>query len=139
MFRGMATISFYADDVPAARDWYAQLLGKQAYYAYPPESATPAYVEFRVGDDEDELGIIDRRYAPGGASNPPGGAVVFWHVDNLDAVLGTLLDMGATQYEARTEREAGFVTASVTDPFGNVLGIMYNPHHAEVIAARQRA
>lgn len=23
----------------------------------------------------------------------------------------------------------GFVTASVTDPFGNVLGIMYNPHY----------
>jgi hypothetical protein len=24
--------------------------------------------------------------------------------------------------------EAGFVSASVVDPFGNVLGIMYNPH-----------
>jgi hypothetical protein len=29
-----------------------------------------------------------------------------------------------------TERGAGFVTASVTDPFGNVLGVMSNPHWA---------
>ena len=25
------------------------------------------------------------------------------------------------------------MTASVVDPFGNVLGIMYNPHYVEVL------
>lgn len=29
--------------------------------------------------------------------------------------------------------EAGFVTASVIDPFGNVLGVMYNPHYVDVL------
>jgi hypothetical protein len=28
------------------------------------------------------------------------------------------------------------VTASVVDPFGNVLGIMHNPHYLEIVAAR---
>ena len=28
-----------------------------------------------------------------------------------------------------------FVTASVVDPFGNVLGIVYNPHYLETLAA----
>jgi hypothetical protein len=28
----------------------------------------------------------------------------------------------------------GFITASVVDPFGNILGIMYNPHYLEVLA-----
>jgi hypothetical protein len=26
---------------------------------------------------------------------------------------------------------SGFVTASVVDPFGNVLGLMYSPHYVE--------
>ena len=30
-------------------------------------------------------------------------------------------------------RGGGFITASVVDPFGNVLGIMYNPHYLDVL------
>lgn len=136
MFRGFATITFYAADLAAARNWYTELLGTEPYYAFPPPPAAPAYVEFRVGDDEDELGLIDRRYAPSGATNPPGGAVMFWHVDDLSATVEKLLTMGATEYEPITEREAGFTTASVVDPFGNVLGIMHNPHYLDMLAAR---
>lgn len=138
MFRGFATISFYADDLAAARDWYTELLGMEPYYAFPGPPAPPAYIEFRVGDDENELGFIDRRYARGGAANMPGGAVTFWHVDDLTATVEKLLAMGATEYEPMTEREAGFETASVVDPFGNVLGVMHNPHYLEALAARTR-
>ncbi len=136
MFRGFATISFYADDLAAARDWYADLLGTAPYYAFPRPPEAPAYVEFRIGDDEDELGLIDRRYAPGGAANPPGGAVMFWHVDDLTATVDRLLAMGAAEYEPVTEREAGFATASVVDPFGNILGVMHNPHYLEMVGGR---
>jgi len=137
MFRGFATISFYADDLAAVRTWYTELLGAEPYYAFPDPPAAPAYAEFRVGDDGDELGFIDRRYAPsGGAATTPGGAVMFWHMDDLAATVDKLLAMGATEYEPVTEREAGFTTASVVDPFGNVLGVMHNPHYLEVLAAR---
>jgi len=138
MFRGFATITFYADDLDAARVWYTELLGVEPYYAFPEPPAPPAYVEYRVGDDGDELGFIDRRYAPAGASNAPGGAVMFWHVDDVTATVTKLMAMGATEYEPVTEREAGFTTASVVDPFGNVLGVMRNPHYLEVLAARTR-
>jgi predicted enzyme related to lactoylglutathione lyase len=138
MFRGFATVSFYADDLAVARDWYTELLGVEAYYAIPEPPAAPAYIEFRVGDDEDELGFTDRRYAPGGAANSPGGAVLFWHVDDLTATVDRLLAMGATEYDPVTERESGFTTASVIDPFGNVLGVMHNPHYLEVRAARTK-
>jgi hypothetical protein len=48
--------------------------------------------------------------------------------------------MGAKEYEALTRRgEAGFVTASVVDPFGNVLGVMYNPHYLEVLGSIREA
>ena len=136
MFRGFATISFYAADLAAARDWYAELLGFQPYFVFPDPPATPAYVEFRVGDDQDELGLIDRRYAPSGTTTAPGGAIMYWHVDDLDAALETLLRMGAQEHQPITERGqgTGFVTASVVDPFGNVLGIMRNPHYLEMLS-----
>ena len=89
-------------------------------------------------DDEDEFGFIDRRYAHGAATSAAGGAVMFWHVDDLTATVEKLLAMGATEYEPMTEREAGFTTASVVDPFGNVLGVMHNPHYLEVLTARTR-
>jgi predicted enzyme related to lactoylglutathione lyase len=132
--RGFATISFYADDVKAARQWYASLLGIEPYFERP-DSTNPAYVEFRLGDYQHELGIIDRRYAPVGASAGPAGAVVYWHVDDVDGMLEKIKAMGAKEYEPLTHREAGFITASVVDPFGNILGLMYNPHYLNVLAS----
>ena len=141
MFRGFATLNFYADDLAAARDWYAELFGVKPYYAFPPAPAAPAYVEFRIGDDEDEIGFIDRRYAPPGAGVAPGGAVVHWHVDDLRGTVEKLLAMGATEYQPITEHGdgSGFTTASVVDPFGNVLGVMHNPHYLEILAGRAHA
>jgi predicted enzyme related to lactoylglutathione lyase len=134
MLRGFATISYWADDVEAAKNWYAELLGIQPYFIRP-EEGPPAYVEFRVGDYQDELGIIDRRYAPQGAAGNPGGAVMHWHVDDVPATFERLLSMGAKEYQPITPREAGWITASVVDPFGNVLGIVYNPHYLEMLAS----
>ena len=128
MLRGFATISFWADDLEAAKKWYGELLGIEPYFE------RPGYHEFRVGDQEDELGLIDSRYAPRGSGSGSGGAVMYWHVDDVKAALEKLLSMGATEYQPYTERGSGFVTASVVDPFGNILGVMYNPHFLEVVA-----
>jgi predicted enzyme related to lactoylglutathione lyase len=132
--RGFATINFWADDLAAATTWYTEFLGVQAYFERPGPDGRPAYVEFRVGDYQAELGIIDRRYAAPGAASEPGGAVMYWHVDDLAATVERLLSMGAKEYQPITPRgDAGFVTASVVDPFGNVLGVMYNPHYVDVL------
>ena len=137
MLRGLATISFYADDLAAARAWYEQVLGIDAYYAYPNEE-TPGYIEFRVGDDEHELGLIDARYAPADRPAHPSGAVAYWHVDDLEGALERLLALGATPHLPITAQGdgEGFVTASVVDPFGNILGIMTNPHYRAMHEAR---
>ena len=127
MLRGLTNVSFWADDVDAATRWYAELLGIEPYFVRP-EDGPAAYVEFRLGDHQDELGLIDRRYAPPDAAADPGGAVAYWHVDDVAAALERLRSMGATDYQPLTEREAGFVTAAVVDPFGNVLGLMHSPH-----------
>ncbi len=132
MLRGFCTITYWADDVAAATRWYSELLDVEPYFVRPVDGP-PAYVEFRIGDYQAELGLLDRRYAPAGAATGPGGVVMNWHVDDIQAAFHKLLSMGAEEYQPITPREAGFVTASVVDPFGNVLGLMYNPHYLETL------
>jgi len=133
MLRGLATISYFADDLTAARDWYTRLLGTEPYFVRELDGRL-AYVEFRIGDYQHELGIIDRRFAPRGRSDEPSGVVAYWHVDDVQAAFGRLMLLGATVLEQPVERGPGFVTASVVDPFGNILGVMFNRHYLDVLA-----
>jgi predicted enzyme related to lactoylglutathione lyase len=60
-----------------------------------------------------------------------------WHVDDIETAFERLKSMGAKEYDPITKRgDSGFVTASVIDPFGNILGIMYNPHYVEILGSR---
>ena len=133
MLRGLTTVSFWAADLAAAKQWYTELLGLEPYFE------RPGYIEYRLGDYQHELGIIDRRYAPTSAATGPAGAIVYWHVDDVHAAFERLLSMGAQAYEAPINRGAGFITASVVDPFGNILGIMQNPHYLEVLGTHHES
>jgi hypothetical protein len=55
--------------------------------------------EFRIGDYEHELGIIDRRFTPPDLAADPGGVLVYWHVDDVAAALDRLVSLGARQLE----------------------------------------
>lgn len=132
--RGFATLNFFADDVAAAAQWYERFLGVAPYFQVPGPDGRPAYIEFRIGDVQAELGFIDRRFAPPGSTDTPGGAIMHWHVDDLEATFARLQELGATVHEPITPRSQHFVTASVVDPFGNVLGIMSNPHYVEMLS-----
>lgn len=135
MLRGLTTITYSAQDVDAARDWYADLLGVEAYFDREVAGRT-AYVEFRLGDHQAELGILDSRFVPGGPPAERGavGAITYWAVDDVDAAYQRLLDQGCAEHAPPTEHGPGFVTASVIDPFGNVLGVMFNQHYLNVVA-----
>jgi hypothetical protein len=69
----------------------------------------------------------------GGPPDAARDAVVYWHVDDVRAAFELLLAMGTTTHERPTERGPRFVTASVVDPFGNVLGVMENRHYLDVL------
>lgn len=137
--RGMSTLSLWANDLPAATRWYSELLGVEPYFSSEAVGLGPGYVEYRLGDYQHELGIIDRKFAPPGLGGEPGGVVVYWHVDDVPAALSRLVERGAKVLEGLKERGPGFVTASVIDPFGNVLGIMFNRHYLSILGARDAA
>lgn len=130
---GLAQVNISADDVSAARDWYTEVLGVEPYFQRPDASA-PAYVEFRLGSSQDELGIVDSKSLPSG-SGDPAGAIARWQVDDIYAAVDRLIELGAKEYEPVTQREADFITASVVDPFGNVLGLIHSPHYEEMSSA----
>jgi predicted enzyme related to lactoylglutathione lyase len=133
MLRGMTTVSYWADDMAAARAWYTELLGVEPYFERPGGGAPAAYLEFRIGDYEHELGLIDARYRPTGTADRPGGAVVYWAVDDAQAAFDRLVALGATAHEKPADRGEAFITATVIDPFGNIVGVMQNPHYLDVL------
>jgi predicted enzyme related to lactoylglutathione lyase len=131
VFKGLATVNYWSDDVKAARKWYTELLGVKPYFERPdPEN--PAYIEFRIGDYLHELGIIDSKFAPTGKAKNPGGATIYWHVDDINSALDRLKELGAKELEPVVDH-GGFIVATVVDPFGNILGVMHNPHYLEIL------
>ena len=148
MLRGLTSVRYHTDNLARAKRWYAELLGIE------PHIEQLEYVDFRPGDYRQKLVLLDSRYArnmrrlDSTASTPAGrqrvgpfpqpeGVIVYWHVDNVPAIYDQLLSMGAEPHEAPRDFGEGFIGASVIDPFGNILGIMYNPHYLEAAGAEQ--
>ena len=116
-FLGLRTAVYYVTDMDKAKAWYRSVLGIDPYFDQP------FYVGFNVGGFE--LGLH-----PAGAENPPGsaGAVPYWGVERMTVAWPRLLGLGATTVSAPEDVGDGIQVATVKDPFGNLLGIIENPH-----------
>jgi predicted enzyme related to lactoylglutathione lyase len=136
--RGLTTVTFFADDMTKARAWYTEVFGLEPYFVRDADGE-PAYLEWRVGDYQHEFGLLNTRFAPHPHGGPAAGAVVYWAVDDVEEAYRRLLALGATDHQPPIERGPGFVTASVNDPVGNVLGVMFNQHYLDVLSSPGRA
>ena len=116
-FQGLRTVIYHAPDLGKAKAWYSKALGIEPYFDQP------FYVGFNVAGYE--LGLDpDASSTPGGK----GGAVAYWGVTNADTTFQRLLELGATARSAVQEVGEGIRVATVFDPFGNIFGIIENPH-----------
>lgn len=127
MFRGIANLNLVADDMPAAIAWYERVFDTPPYFVRP-EQGPAQYAEWRFGDDDDEFALMDARFRP--ALDAPGGALVSMHVDDIQASFDRLIELGAREYDPVTQRGEGWWSASVSDPFGNLVGLIQSPHWA---------
>jgi predicted enzyme related to lactoylglutathione lyase len=57
-----------------------------------------------------------------------GGVVIYWGVADADATLKRLLSLGATERTNVQDVGEGIRVATVLDPFGNIFGVIENPH-----------
>ena len=114
MIQGLRTVIYPVTDLAAAKVFYSKVLGKEPYFDQP------FYVGYSVGGFE--LGLI-----PDGVPSIA-GSQAFWGVGDAAAEMERLAEMGAEVIEAVKDVGGGIKVGSVKDPFGNLLGVIENPH-----------
>lgn len=135
MLRGLTSLQLFVDDVAAAERWYADLLGVDPYFRSEDAGLPPGARRVPRRRLPSELGVTDRKLAPDGLQTGPSGTVTYWQVDDVTAVFDRLISMGAKPLQSPTELNRGFMIASVVDPFGNVLGLRFDPHFLEELGS----
>jgi predicted enzyme related to lactoylglutathione lyase len=117
MILGLRTALYHVPDLDRAKAWYRDAFGVAPYFD------EPFYVGFNVGGYE--LGLNpDTSKAPPG----PGGSVAYWGVPEIQPAVDHFLKVGATLVEPATDVGGGIKVATVADPFGNLIGLIENPH-----------
>jgi predicted enzyme related to lactoylglutathione lyase len=116
MFLGLRTVIFRVPDLAKAKAWYAKAFGVAPYFD------EPYYVGFQIGGFE--LGLDPDVNGMTVGNN----VVAYWGVDDIDEVHRQLLERGAQPRDAVKDVGGGIKVASVADPFGNVIGLIHNPH-----------
>jgi predicted enzyme related to lactoylglutathione lyase len=116
MFLGLRTVIYHAPDLDAAKKWYATAFGTKPYFD------EPFYVGFEIGGFE--LGLDPEVGGVAVGNN----AVAYWGVADIGDAYRHLLECGATPREPVKEVGGDIKVATIADPFGNVIGLIQNPH-----------
>lgn len=114
---GLRTTIYKVSDIEKARDWYAKAFETQAYFD------EPFYVGFNIGGYE--LGLQPEEFSEGEKSE---SVVSYWGVEKIQEVYDRLVSLGATENEKPYNVGGEIITATLKDPFANVIGLIYNPN-----------
>jgi len=117
MFQGLRTVIYHVDDLERAKAWYSLALGIEPYFDQP------FYVGFNVGGYE--LGLDPDI---NGITIGAGGVGAYWGVSDCESAFNRLVELGGSPLTPVQEVGEGIRVATVTDPFGNVIGVIENPH-----------
>ena len=109
--QGIKTVLHPVSDLAKAKEVYAALLGVS------PEADAPYYVGFEAAGQH--IGLV-----PGGGPQGMTSPIAYWHVSDIDAKLAEVTAAGATLKEPAHDVGGGRLVATVTDPDGNVLGLL---------------
>ncbi len=112
--QGIQTVLHPVSDLARAKAVYAALLG------VAPTSDSPYYVGFEAAGQQ--IGLV-----PGGGPQGMSSPVAFWHVADIEAKLAEVTAAGAAVKEPAHDVGGGRLVATVTDPDGNVLGLLQDP------------
>ena len=116
MLQGLRIAMYHVDNLDEAKAWYTKVLGKGPYFDQP------FYVGFNVGGYE--LGLN-----PSADSVTKGGSTyTYWGVNDAHVEYKRLQELGAKGHTEVQDVGEGILVATVTDPWGNVFGIVQNPN-----------
>ena len=112
--QGIQTVLHPVSDLAAAKAVYSALLGM------PPTTDGSYYVGYEAAGQQ--IGLV-----PGGGPQGMTSPVAYWQVPDIEAKLAEVTAAGATVNEPAHDVGGGRLVASVTDPDGNVLGLLQDP------------
>ena len=115
--QGLRTTIYKVSDIEAAKDWYAKAFEAKPYFV------APYYVGFNIGGYE--LGLQPEENA---TPQKADSVISYWGVEDIQHTYSRLIELGATENEKPFNVGGDLMTATVKDPFGNLVGLIYNPH-----------
>src|SRR3954465_6269799 len=114
---GLRTAIYHVSDLARAKKWYSLVFGVEPYFD------EPFYVGFNIGGYELGLDPNTDGVKPG-----PGGSVPYWGVPDAAKAVEQFTRAGATLESPLQDVGEGIKVATVADPFGNLIGLIENPH-----------
>jgi predicted enzyme related to lactoylglutathione lyase len=117
-FLGLRTCIYRVPDLAPAVEWYSNAFGIKPYFN------EPFYVGFEVGGYE--LGLQPTEGAVLGGEN----VETYWGVADIQATFAHLLAAGAAAHSEPADVGSDIWVATLKDPWGNIIGIIQNPHFA---------
>src|SRR3974377_808686 len=112
--QGIKTVLHPVSDLAKSKAVYSALLG------LAPQADSPYYVGFDTAGQH--IGLV-----PGGGPQAMTSPVAYWHVSDIEAKLAEVTAAGAMLKEPARDVGGGRLVATVTDPDGNVLGLLQDP------------
>ena len=114
---GLRTTIYKVNDIEKAKKWYASAFEIKPYFD------EPYYVGFNIGGFE--LGL---QPSESESLDKEVSVISYWGVNDIHISYKRLLELGAIENQEPTNVGGELMVASVKDPFGNCLGIIYNPY-----------
>ena len=112
---GLRTTAYKVPDLNAAAEWYSKAFETTPYFN------EAFYVGFSVGGFE--LGLLPE----GDLSTQADNILSYWGVEDIQGRYDHFIACGATEHEKPNNVGGDLMVASVRDPWGNVIGLIYNP------------
>ena len=114
---GLRTTIYKVGNIEKATEWYSKAFEIKPYFdkAY--------YVGFNISGYELGLQPEDNP-----TTDKIESVISYWGVDKIQKTYDRLIKIGATENEKPYSVGGELMTATAKDPFGNLIGLIYNPH-----------
>jgi len=113
---GLRTTAYKVPDIEKAKEWYCKAFGIAPYFD------EPYYVGFNICGYE--LGLLQNDNDQVVGDN----VLSYWGVKKIDITYSWFLECGASEHEKPTNVGGELMVSSVKDPWGNLIGFIYNPY-----------
>lgn len=112
---GLRTVCYKVGELDEAKKWYSKAFQTEPYFD------EPFYVGFNIGGYE--LGLLPEEKP---TKDKTESVLAYWGVDDIEKEFKRIVALGAEEHEKPTNYGGTLMIAAVKDPWGNIIGLIYN-------------